>query len=244
LAATLGILMQSSRPSFHLDSHGIDSCAHLAVLHRVLRHYLDQSAWKKSDHGHSHDFVRSSSRELVADMESVAKREFAVRFPLSSIEYVFLETDGSMSELPKLEEQLPVLIQCLSLRDSIASTTASYRKPHDLPDPCRRMWLRSACGLLVLSSASIYTWIRRDRLSRSLVEAMRTGMNFISNWIWEPCVRIWKTIRHEDTLRLTAGSLSLSSDLDVSYREHILLALPLKSLVLGENGGGFREGSD
>ena len=43
-------------------------------------------------------------------------------------------------------------------------------------------------------------------------EARVTISKFMIDWIWEPSIRIYKTIRHEDSLKLTSSAASLDAD--------------------------------
>jgi hypothetical protein len=97
----------------------------------------------------------------------------------------------------------------------VEKQTDSFLQQHGRPSFLTRVWLGTAIstgiGLKLLYSA----WSRRFDIWDGWKTAYDTVWGFLVNWVLEPAQRIWKTVRHEETLQLTAGALSLSSDLDV-----------------------------
>ena len=93
-----------------------------------------------------------------------------------------------------------------------------YHRVHQrygMPSVWTRYWLPVSGGALMTIWLSRSIWRSRRAMLHLCRDLAETSMQFLQNWIVEPCRQIWKTIRHEDTLQLTAGTASLSSDLEV-----------------------------
>lgn len=80
-----------------------------------------------------------------------------------------------------------------------------------------RLWIPILAGGIFLVKCVKNVVSYRQSLENGLKEAFSTAGQFLENWLYEPMRRIWKTIRHEDSLQLTAGAGSLQADLAVRF---------------------------
>jgi hypothetical protein len=92
----------------------------------------------------------------------------------------------------------------------------SVLEKNSRPSAFVEYWIPSVVGSIALSRF-VQGWFRyRVNIVQSFEQVSVTLRHAFMDWIVEPTVKIWKTIRHEEELHLIAGAQALSSDLNVS----------------------------
>lgn len=81
--------------------------------------------------------------------------------------------------------------------------------------------------MMLVRSITFYMIVMRPELSQWMIittqedfikwfeEAKSTVVNFWSDWVWEPLIRMMDTIRHKERRLVLMGKDSLNSDLEV-----------------------------
>ncbi|KAI8870973.1 NCA2-domain-containing protein [Ramicandelaber brevisporus] len=125
----------------------------------------------------------------------------------------FAVTDQHSSKAISLSEATSVseaLVQRLKANQPFPDEVVAALPPAGIT----RLWLpaltfalvaRSAVRWMFAHEASIQTWIR---------ESVQTMQLFVQDWVYEPLLQVWNTVRHRERRLAIMGADSLSSDLD------------------------------
>jgi nuclear-control-of-ATPase protein 2 len=112
-----------------------------------------------------------------------------------------------------------VLTCLLGVLDDLVVTSPNQLKTtiglYGRPSSLTRYWFPSFCSLLLLPSACSLLLSQVYTLSDIIKENAVTLKHLITEWVIQPCSRIWKTIRRSDEQEALAllGPQSLHSDL-------------------------------
>lgn len=94
----------------------------------------------------------------------------------------------------------------------------SQARQFDRPSWLTRVWIPALIGYFGLKYGLQYISEHRADLDRYLEEAWDTARRFLTDWVWEPSMRIMAIIRHSDaqgSLQML-GNESLKTDIAVS----------------------------
>ena len=120
-----------------------------------------------------------------------------------------LGSDESLSQLKKLiQTEIPRYV------DRIECQAQQFQRPSWLT----RIWIPTLIGYFGLKYGLQYISEHRADLDNYLEEAWDTAKRFVTDWVWEPSMKIMSIIRHSDgkgSLQML-GNESLSSDIAVS----------------------------
>ena len=95
--------------------------------------------------------------------------------------------------------------------------TESQARHFHRPSWLARIWIPALIGYFGLKYGIQYVSEHRADLDLMLEEAWDTARRFVTDWVWEPSMRIMTIIRHSDdqgSLQML-GNESLKSDIDV-----------------------------
>lgn len=93
----------------------------------------------------------------------------------------------------------------------LQSTQALYGTPSRLT----RFWIPALVSYICGSWAIRYGFHRKEDIIHYAEEFGKTAHDFILNWIWEPMVKVYNTIRLKDQRLSLLSKEGLQSDLDV-----------------------------
>ena len=94
------------------------------------------------------------------------------------------------------------------------------------PSAYTRYWIPTLASYFALKWSLDYGLKRKADIRKALEEAGRTARDFAFNWIWEPMLRVWDTIRLKDERLSILGKEALQSDLNVKHRFKEIMLLP------------------
>ena len=136
---------------------------------------------------------------------------------VAGIDFAEIENEISVTDLTLTQAHN----SCISLLEQFNNASAvmeSKFQPVGKPSKLMRSWPKFAFfGCLTWYALSSINR-NRESLIASAGDILVTGRKFLADWILEPFGNIWKTIRHENTLQLTAGTQGLKADLESLQR--------------------------
>lgn len=97
-------------------------------------------------------------------------------------------------------------------QENIASLKSIYGPPSFLT----RYWIPGVIGYFAGNTVIQIISERQDDIIEWFSELGITAKDFIVNWIWEPILQVWDTIRLKDERLSVLGKEGLRSDLEVS----------------------------
>ncbi|KAI8140932.1 ATP synthase regulation protein NCA2-domain-containing protein [Fennellomyces sp. T-0311] len=95
-------------------------------------------------------------------------------------------------------------------RKNLNSVHALYRPPSAVI----RYWIPGLLLYIAGNTAMTYVFNRRDAILTWLRELGNTARDFAVNWIWDPVLKVWDTIRLKDERLGVLSKEGLRSDLD------------------------------
>ncbi|KAF9156253.1 Nuclear control of ATPase protein 2 [Linnemannia schmuckeri] len=135
-----------------------------------------------------------------------------------------LNNDEMLSHLKNL-----ITVQIPRYVDETENQARQFHRPSWLT----RIWIPALIGYFGLKYGIQYISEHRADLDEMLEEAWETARRFVTDWVWEPSVRIMNIIRHSDdqgSLQML-GNESLKSD--IASLERMVLAFGKDNYNLG-----------
>lgn len=83
------------------------------------------------------------------------------------------------------------------------------------PSSLTKYWIPGVLGCFAINTSVQLLTARQDDIIRWAREIGVTAKDFAVNWIWEPMLQVWDTIRLKDERLSLLGKEGLRSDLDV-----------------------------
>lgn len=123
---------------------------------------------------------------------------------------------SSMDATPSIQEMAVELNQLVknwstTYNQRLQSTQSLYGTPSQLT----RYWIPVLASYICGSWAIRYGFKRKDDIIHYAEEFGKTAHDFILNWIWEPMVKVYNTIRLKDQRLSLLSKEGLQSDLNV-----------------------------
>ncbi|KAI9497369.1 ATP synthase regulation protein NCA2-domain-containing protein [Zychaea mexicana] len=100
----------------------------------------------------------------------------------------------------------------------------SVHELYQPPSALVRYWIPGLVLYIVGNTATTYVYNRRDAFLTWFHELGKTACDFAVNWIWEPVLKVWETIRLKDQRLGVLSKEGLRSDLDSLERMVIQFA--------------------
>jgi nuclear-control-of-ATPase protein 2 len=92
----------------------------------------------------------------------------------------------------------------------------SVQSSYGVPSALTRYWIPTVASYFVGNWAIRYGFKRKEDIIHGVEELGKTAHDFILNWIWEPVLKVYETIRLKDQRLSLLSKQGLQSDLDVS----------------------------
>jgi ATP synthase regulation protein NCA2 len=145
--------------------------------------------------------------------------------------------------LEQLQKRMDVFTSKLpEFRMSTLLPATKYSRP----SWWERQWIPITAGFIATYAVTSYISVSRmvDLVTMSTKNVLDTCQSFVMNWIVEPFVDMWNTIRHKEARLAILGTESVNSDLEVSHLSLLFIQESIDGeIVFGEDGDGFCSGS-
>ncbi|KAI7904856.1 ATP synthase regulation protein NCA2-domain-containing protein [Cokeromyces recurvatus] len=82
------------------------------------------------------------------------------------------------------------------------------------PSPIIRYWIPAVFSYFISSWVIRYGFRRKEDITHWVEEAGKTAYDFVLNWIWEPVLKVYNTVRLKDQRLSLLSKEGLQSDLD------------------------------
>ncbi|KAK4512389.1 uncharacterized protein ATC70_003087 [Mucor velutinosus] len=149
------------------------------------------------------------------------------------IKYVLGSASGDSEQIEKNTHHLQQRLSTMDLRQTSANDataelysvtkkwSSSYnnrlqciQSTYGTPSVITRYWIPALGSYFVGGLALRYGFKRREDIMHWVEEAGKTAHDFILNWVWEPVVKVYDTIRLKDQRLSLLSKEGLQSDLD------------------------------
>ena len=149
-------------------------------------------------------YVMGSSPD---DNENIEKNAHHLQQQLSTMDLKGTSANNATVELYKVAKEWSS-----TYNNKLQSIQSSYGTPSIIT----RYWIPTVGSYFIGSFAIRYGFKRKDDIIHWVEELGKTAHDFILNWIWEPVVKVYGTIRLKDQRLSLLSKEGLQSDLDVS----------------------------
>ncbi|KAI8997768.1 ATP synthase regulation protein NCA2-domain-containing protein [Pilobolus umbonatus] len=148
---------------------------------------------------------------------------------IGTMKYVLSSTSDITKNMKGLEEHMNTLSslndhhpeeivkELRQLINSWYSVHPHLRSVHTLygkPSTITRYWIPTLCSIFILKWGVNYGLKKRADIKKCIGELGKTLRDFIYNWVWEPVLKVWDTIRLKDERLSILSKEALQSDLN------------------------------
>lgn len=107
------------------------------------------------------------------------------------------------------------LLKIIEMMQLHCNTLESFQQIFKQPSAVTRYWI-PVCLLHFTGNAVLkYALERKEEILASIGELGETARDFVVNWVWQPMLQVWDTIRLRDQRLGVLSKEGLRSDLDV-----------------------------
>lgn len=142
--------------------------------------------------------------------------------------------DLSSQSVRQLTRELEQLSKTWS--SSYHQRSQSIQSLYGTPSRLTRYWIPVSITYFVGVRAIRYGFERKEDIIHGVQELGKTAHDFVLNWIWEPMLKVYNTIRLKDQRLSLLSKEGLQSDLNVKKWLNYMCNINLYALVLGKNG--------
>ena len=106
----------------------------------------------------------------------------------------------------------------IKIINELPTSHTNLNTVHELyqpPSAVVRYWIPGLLLYIAGNATMTYVFNRKDTILMWLHELGNTACDFAVNWIWEPVLKVWDTIRLKDERLGVLSKEGLRSDLDV-----------------------------
>ncbi|CEP10749.1 hypothetical protein [Parasitella parasitica] len=187
------------------------------------------------------DFATTTAKETKNCIEVI---KYVMESPSKAI-----NNDNNIQKNPHhLQQQLSIMdLRGASANDATAELYNVVRKwsstynnklhriqsSYGMPSLITRYWIPALGGYFAGSIAVRYGFKRKEDILHWIQEIGKTAHDFVLNWIWEPFVKVYETIRLKDQRLSLLSKEGLQSDLD--SLERMVVGFAKDNLHMSEN---------
>lgn len=150
-------------------------------------------------------------KRIMDPLKSSTQGEFDVK---STIQHMSSASEPSLQPEDIAKGLLEVIDDWNACQENIVSLKNIYGPPSLLT----RYWIPGIIGYFAGTAVVQIITERQEDIINWFSELGVTAKDFLVNWIWEPVLQVWDTIRLKDERLSVLGKESLVSDLEVSGR--------------------------
>ncbi|KAI7859978.1 ATP synthase regulation protein NCA2-domain-containing protein [Circinella umbellata] len=197
-ATRLGLLMKMA-PQFTLDriSQDIEGCVKLMEF--VMKPFT-------SNFNNNSNSTTLSAQEQQQNVDNTITTSLNIQEVTDSITNI-LEPSSPYQIASRLSNTIGDLSVC---HENLNTVHELYQPPSAFV----RYWI-PALGLYIAgNTATTFVFNRKDALLTWFHELGKTACDFAINWIWEPILKVWETIRLKDQRLGVLSKEGLKSDLE------------------------------